>query len=108
MDTSDIRRGEYGQALCPMPECDAELYCTISIVIPVDVDTDPADLRVQSNGVSEQWVIECTDGHQLLRPATDADTCQFGGNVDYPDDGPDEGVLIDDLARLHRVLRMQS
>lgn len=88
---------------CPMPDCSADLYITVTANRAVYASDTAEELSLHSldDAHTTTWSIGCSEGHVVLLPIDHAgDYERFGSEHEIDDDEP---CVHDDLGRLHRL-----
>ena len=87
--------GEYDAITCPMKGCTADLYMSVTCIIPLLEGSDADVLRDPGSAWTQDWQVECTNGHVLVLAKDDAADSHVFGDPEDPDN--------DDVARLHEA-----
>jgi hypothetical protein len=103
-----IKKNEYGQYLCPMPDCNEELYLVIEGNVALCDDSGPTVTFKES--VTDGWKVTCTEGHVVLLPPSGGpheEYATFGRSCkrccDIVDEGDTDIKNHDDFARLEAL-----
>lgn len=88
----------YESAVCPMTDCEADLYITITLNRPVFLDDTAEELRDLEGAYTQGWTIGCSEGHVVLLPVSHAGDSEVFGACEEDD------CDHRDLARLHALI----
>lgn len=99
--------GEYGELLCPMPDCREALYLVHEASVPLSSDSTAETVQPQF-AVTTSWRVECCAGHVLLLPPRQHDeSAEFTSDCDVCNDPNELGGEVphhNDTQRLRAVL----
>lgn len=89
---STEQRDSFDPIPCPMTGCTAGLYMTLTCVIPLMEISGAEVLRDPDSAWTQEWQVECVNGHVVVLPRDDAEESHIFGDPEDPDN--------DDIARL--------